>query len=79
MSALKIAAGVAAGVVVGAGVVVAAKKGLEWNERRKFAKLTSGNPQAGNIFSFIGSNAKNMNTALGHAPVEQPQQKQAAQ
>lgn len=69
MSTLKIAAGVAAGVVVGAGAVVAIKKGVEWNERRKFAALTSGNPQSANIFSFIGRNAQNVNAAMGRTEV----------
>lgn len=74
---LKVTAGVAAGVVVGAGVIVAAKKGYEWNERRKFVNANGGKADAGKIFTFLGKNAENVNTALGHVPA--PQQQAAAE
>lgn len=71
MSVLKITAGVAAGVVLGAGACVAIKKGYEWNERRKFANAFAGQENGGKIFSFLGQNAKNVNTALNQAPAQQ--------
>lgn len=61
---------VAIAVVGAGGLTAVGVAGYRYNQRRTTANVLAKSPAAGNIFSFLGQNAKNFQEAMGR-PVGQ--------
>lgn len=63
---------VAAGIAGAAALTAVGVAGYRYYQRRETAKALGMQPGAGNIFTFLGENAKNVNDAFGRPPPEVP-------